>query len=544
MSRILVINLRRNGDIFQMSHFLSSLKNRYPKSEIHLLIYSEFKSATSILNNINHIHKIDRKKILTYYKNKLFSNAFTLREFNEDLKKIRITNWDRVINYSNDHISTLLVSSLNANFKDGIYIDENHTIKYSSEWSIYLNDIIPSYKYSPISLVQTHLGVLDLEMEYFSEKIKLNPEYNQIAFSNFTKIRKKHNIPPECKFIGIQLLSSSREKDIPPNTLVDFIQLIYRSTKFFPILLIAPYENERAYANSIAKELENDPIIVEATFEALPSVIMNLDCIVTPDTSVKHLADLTDSMIIEVSTSKYTPVMYGPTRPGSLMLSHQESMEKIKAMDIFYVLNDVFSDDKLDYHFSAGITLYQMLADELGPFYKILNGQFNSQTALSILLSREFFRVYYLTHDSTYISEKNLSIIHPKVIKSWCNHQKNVSHECLKTLLSCLRVTRQMSKSNILSPNEFITKLSELLDYAESNMLIAIPVISFRAKVDSLDNNERTNLKRVETLLFTLKADIQIILNIIERTLRVIDVHKNLEIVNENRRNRETQQEN
>jgi len=55
--------------------------------------------------------------------------------------------------------------------------------------------------------------------------------------------------------------------------------------------------------------------------QAVASVLMNIDLLVTPDTAIKHIADLTDTPVIEVSLGHAPFLKQGSYNCESLILS-------------------------------------------------------------------------------------------------------------------------------------------------------------------------------------------------------------------------------
>ena len=130
--------------------------------------------------------------------------------------------------------------------------------------------------------------------------IKSNKIHDRTAINNLDRLRSlKSQDANRVSIIGIQVSSASIVKEIPEDTLIETIRLINSSETMIPILLTAPTEEEKKKASRINKEFENKLVSVEADFIALPSVLKNIDLLLTPDTSIKHLADLLDHHVGE-----------------------------------------------------------------------------------------------------------------------------------------------------------------------------------------------------------------------------------------------------
>ncbi|MEK6626630.1 MAG: hypothetical protein AABY86_16805 [Bdellovibrionota bacterium] len=63
MKRILIINLRRFGDIFYSAPVIGGLLEKYPTAEISYLTYQESVRAARVFSQLNNLFTIDREKI-------------------------------------------------------------------------------------------------------------------------------------------------------------------------------------------------------------------------------------------------------------------------------------------------------------------------------------------------------------------------------------------------------------------------------------------------------------------------------------------------
>ena len=153
MKEVLVINLKRNGDIFTTGHIIRSILKKDPNTRISLLVLKEFERAAEALKGISQIYSIDRKKILTFAKNRIFSDGFALDQLNSDLNKVMLKSWDTIFNYSNDRVSTHITTLLKGRTTKhiGIRFNDYCNVEHSNEWSIIFNDVLPEV--STISII-------------------------------------------------------------------------------------------------------------------------------------------------------------------------------------------------------------------------------------------------------------------------------------------------------------------------------------------------------------------------------------------------------
>ena len=88
MKKVLIINLRRLGDVFSTAHLINSLTAN-GENQVSLLTYKESAKASENLKNVTNLFEIDRKEIITLKTNKLFSDGFALEQLYQQLSGIQ-----------------------------------------------------------------------------------------------------------------------------------------------------------------------------------------------------------------------------------------------------------------------------------------------------------------------------------------------------------------------------------------------------------------------------------------------------------------------
>lgn len=549
MKNILIINLRRIGDVYSTGHLLNSLSTNKENS-VSLLVYKESEKAATNLKNVSSLHVIDRKEIITLKSNKLFSDGFSIERLFNQLQSIRNQKWDEIINYSNDLVGAYICSYLKESSDKliGVHFNENRNVVTNSDWEILFNDVLPSVKYAPMHFVDCYHKMIGVKSNLIGEKIITDPAHNATVFSNMSTIRKSLSTAESAsKIIGLQLKTADANKDIPEETLTQLIQLIRQNDEFIPVVLIAPTEEERKYAAAINQKFNNELVVIEADLRAVASVLMNLDILVTPDTAIKHIADLTETPVLEISLG-YAPFLkQGSYSAGSLILtdfindrnfkrvknqSTEGAKTNIKAQDIMSSLMYHFTKTKsIRPRLSNDVTLYTCSFDHLGARYSVVAGTVDAQTEIHRLMSRQLINVVYDECESVDIYNDVIDF-GIAAATNWSTTEKTNITNVMKDLLGTLRSLLQ-SQENRKSAKDFVNHLGKLIAHAEVSSLIQIPVTMFKTKIESI--NAKTfeeNSKEVEILLYDLKADIQKILLCIKKLEDNILIQKKEEFMN------------
>lgn len=525
MKKILIINLRRLGDVFSTAHLINSLTAN-SENQVSLLTYKESSKASNLLKNVSGLFEIDRKELITLKTNKLFSDGFAFEQLFGQLSAIKNQEWDQIINYSNDIIGAYLCSYLKDSCKEiiGVHYNSQRNIVMQNEWELLFNDVLPVVKYAPIHFVDCYHKMAGSPLVKDGEKLNTNPKYNEMAFNNINAVRKEHNsVDGQSKAIGIQLKTADVSKDIPEETLHELIELIRGHEELIPFLLIAPNDDERRLAESFNNAHNNELVVVEADLQAMASVLMNMDMLITPDTAIKHIADLTETPVLEVSLGHAPFLKQGTYSKDSLILTdviserhftkeNTVSITAITALDIMScMLYSLTRSKSIKPRLSHGITLYQSSFDQMGIRYTPIAGTVNTKIEIHRLMSRQLISTWFEQESDMRIYQDvcNLDL---NTATEWTNSEKSVVTSVMKDILGTLRSLLQ-SAENKKSSKDFVMNLGKLISHVESESLVQIPVSMFKSKIEAINvKTFEENAKEVEVLLYELKSDMQKIL--------------------------------
>jgi ADP-heptose:LPS heptosyltransferase len=536
MKKILIINLRRLGDVFSTAHLINSLTAN-GENQVSLLTYKESAKASENLKNVSNLFEIDRKEIITLKTNRLFSDGFALEQFYQQLSLVKSQEWDQVINYSNDVVGAYLCSYLKESSQKivGVHYNSQRNVVTQNDWELLFNDVLPVVKYAPIHFVDCYHKMVGATLVKDGVKLHTNPKYNESAFNNINAVRKAHNVSEgQSKIIGIQLKTADAAKDIPESTLHELIKLIRSNEELIPFLLIAPNNDERRTAEKFNNIHNGELVVVEADLLAMTSVLMNIDLLITPDTAIKHLADLTDTPVLEVSLGHAPFLKQGTYSKDSLILTDVISSRdftqgsgtpetSITALDILScMLYSLTRTKTIKPRLSHGVTLYQSSYDQMGIRYTPVAGTINTQIEIHRLMSRQLINTMFEQNPDARIYQDvcNLDL---KMATDWVNLEKSVVTNVMKDILGTLRSLLQ-SAENRKSSRDFVMNLGKLISHIESESLVQIPVSMFKSKMESINSKTfEENTKEVEVLLYELKSDMQKIL----QCLKELDVQIN-----------------
>ncbi|CAM9940316.1 unnamed protein product, partial [Chrysoparadoxa australica] len=329
------------------------------------------------------------------------------------------------------------------------------------------------------------------------------------------------------------LAASNTAKSIPEEKIVETIRLINSHPKMFPILLIAPSEKEKEIANRINNEFQNRLVSVEADFIALPSVLKNLDLLVTPDTSVKHLADLIETPSLEISLGASPFLKQGSILKGSGIVTQPPHLrtfkENAEAIEVTVQKNNnlevdfVFESIKLllgmeDANpLSDNYSLYTPMPVVDGTWYRPIAGNINTAFEVKRALGRATIQKITKGIMDENMIEAVLTGHEKRDVFLAIEDEKTGASLVTKDLLSTLRGLIQ-TQENKQKAGVFVENLEKLLSRCFEAKLAAIPTLIFRAKIESLiSSSMEENFKEVEGLLYGLKDNLQSCLYVFKR---------------------------
>ncbi|MFA6237300.1 MAG: glycosyltransferase family 9 protein [Bacteriovorax sp.] len=543
MKNILIVNLRRIGDVYTTGHLINSLTKE--GNSVSLLVYKESVKAAQNLKNVAHLHVIDRKEIITLKSNKLFSDGFAFEQLFNQLESVKNKKWDMIINYSNDMVAAYICSYLKSTTSKvvGVHYNQTRSIVSGNDWEILFNDVLPVIKYAPVHFTDCYHKMLGLPLNREGEKVITNSAHNASAFSNMNTVRKSlASNEGYSKIVAIQLKTSDVAKDISEETLIQLITLINNHNDYIPVLLIAPFKDEQLYAEEINAQFNNELVVVEADLLAIASVLMNVDILITPDTAIKHIADLTETPVLEVSLGHAPFLKQGSYLAGSLILTDlivERNFNKstnvstqIKAQDIMSSLEYFFSKNKsVRPKLTSNVTLYTCSFDNVGAKYSVAAGTVNTPTEIHRLMSRQLINIIYEGNESPEIYNDVIDF-GIQATTAWCSEEKTNVTNVMKDLLGTLRSLLQSQESR-KSSKDFVANLGKLMVHAEGTSMVQIPVTMFKAKIELIEAKTfEENAKEVEILLYDLKADIQKVLLCIKNLEDSVLIQKKEEFLN------------
>tara|TARA_R110000868_G_scaffold55424_6_gene172336 strand:- start:9818 stop:11452 length:1635 start_codon:yes stop_codon:yes gene_type:complete len=519
MNRILIVHLKRFGDLISAGQTITAIKAKHPHAEVSLLCFEEFSSVARLIPGLKKTYTISRNTLLTLKNGKLYNTGFALEELRLRLMPLIESPWDKIVNLTNDLASAHLCSwiachDLNVSL-EGISIDQHGLAVSSNNWASVFNDVLPQAGLnSPFNFRDVWAKMMNVSDQGVAPLLT-NPRNEETVSRNFQTLRRGN-----IKVIGIQATCSVEGKGLGAELVARLAEEI-STDGHRPVLLIAPNELEREFASQILEQIEYQPIVVESDFTALSSVIRNLDLLITPDTVTKHFADAHGTACIEVSLGSSPVFKQATMNPKSVLLSSKDrSLNQVSADDILSATTFSLSNGKTKLELGQHTTAYRPVKIADTTAYQVIGGSYNQDDEFNRHATSALILKMDQSEDS-FVDDYALLAIKAatsaKSFTNWIEQTKEQSAMTMKDVLHAIRALLQMSE-NPRKSAEFIESLDRLFANTEYLLPANVAVHFFKSKVESLPPSSfQQNTKSIEEFLFKLKGDLQHTMNLLSQ---------------------------
>ena len=293
--RVLILKYDRIGDMVVTTPIFRELKNTYPNIRISVLASKENKDV------IRYNPYID--KIYTNYKNSILKDLPTLLKLRKKSFDVCIELEHSVIPHAIFRLKIINPKKIISIHKDGRY-----GVKGSE---------LQLYDYFTKKDKKNHFGKSWLDTLIFFGITPSSYRYD-IFLSNIERDRAKSFISSVCNKIkiGINIEGSFPEKSIQKKELEQICRGLYSHYSNIKIVILAS-PNQILKKKKMISELGLDYVIPSYTTETIIDVaalIEQLDFIITPDTSIVHVASAFDKPIVSIhENNKHSFRLWSPS---------------------------------------------------------------------------------------------------------------------------------------------------------------------------------------------------------------------------------------
>ena len=306
--KILVVSMLRLGDLIMASQAFVAIRKAYPNADIHLLTNRSNLPIAKLLSGITRCHYFERELCQKSIGEENRSVFEATDRIDDLIKRLNKYEFDKVINFTQNRISAHLSGMVNAQEYHGMITSENGVVHLSSPWFRHLNNYIAGKGTDAFHYVDLFRSALGFEEKWSMQDI-------------FVKSKNRAFADHKGKIV-IQAWSSDEKKDYSISSwrkYIDHLASIRPNSEV--VVLGAPNEKQRL--NSFIKDIGSAKIKVEPailTFEELLDYLPRQACVVSVDTSIKHLAAAIGCRVVELALGSSDPRKTGVYSEGSIVV--------------------------------------------------------------------------------------------------------------------------------------------------------------------------------------------------------------------------------
>jgi ADP-heptose:LPS heptosyltransferase len=302
--RILVIQLARFGDIYQSWPVLRALKRTHPQAEVHLLVRTRFQAATTGLNGIT-VHCLPTAEFIAPLLSSAEDVLSPMVKFTEDLAALKFT---QIYNLSFSPASSYLTDILSeggasvagyTRHSDGFFSIPDDTSAY-----FYAQvGIGRSNRYHLTEIFAAVCGV-SLHTEDFNENKAFTREHRVLVHIGASQIEKAY--PAELWGEALKTLRDIYDGEV----------------------ILIGSRDERVMADAIAQISGASNRVGETTLPELQNLIATSELLIGADSAPIHMATLTATKVLNLSSDTVSFWETGPMGAGSRVL-HEKTIAQI-----------------------------------------------------------------------------------------------------------------------------------------------------------------------------------------------------------------------
>jgi ADP-heptose:LPS heptosyltransferase len=326
--KILVVSLLRVGDIIMSAPVIAGLRARYPHSEIHLLVNSQFKGLAPLLNappfaTVDRMIGFDRELMQKGLGSPDVPVFYSFERLVSLVDMLNGEGYDLAINLTHNRLSGWLLSLIEAKNKNGLYFDSQGRASFGSSWFRHLN---------------SQVDAEGRETFHFADFFKFALGFEELptlstCLSETEKGRKEaqavlDRFPNDVDgLLAVQALTSDSKKDWGLDRFADTVtRFAARHPRSGVIILGAPFEKTKL--EPLISCLTGRGInaqLAPVGFEAAFSLLKQVRLLLTGDTSIKHLASAAGTPVVEICLGSADPYRTGAYRHGSIIVMSKEA---------------------------------------------------------------------------------------------------------------------------------------------------------------------------------------------------------------------------
>jgi len=316
--RVLFIQLLRIGDVLMSVGVISAYRRQNPDAELHLLVNRQCEQLKGTFTAIDQFHFFDRDVIQTSL-GEVHRSVFEGYDRVFDLlESLDVYGFDLVVNLTQNRLSGHLTEAIQAKTKLGLSLSAQGRADFGAEPFRELNRMADHRGAGQTHLVDVFREALDLSVTQVIEGSRVALTETEAGIIEADQIFR--DIPQGETVIAVQATTS----DLKKNWRLDafralFDGLMERKSGLRFLVLGAAHEADRLRPLLASKGVSLAICSLSGAF----SVLRRSQLLITLDTSIKHLAALAQTPVVEICLGSSDPYRTGVYQDSAWLISSE-----------------------------------------------------------------------------------------------------------------------------------------------------------------------------------------------------------------------------
>lgn len=313
--KILVIQLSRFGDAIQTMPMLRALRRRYPEATVTVLARHNILEIYEKNEDVDHLELFE----IETFAQRLIKQPDSVKAHYEELKqaveKLRLNNYDLVINVTHDRFSTFLSYLVNAPETKGMTLSRSRRpqILTNGFWLKYLKCSSVVRDTAPCNLTDIYKSVVGGDREIKNLTFGIEPVVD------VTALLSDGSIEEDREYVAFQLGASSHDRCWPIERFAMLGDLLQEQADLRVVLV--GVEEEKWLGEKLTSFIKTPPVdlIGKTKISDLAAVLKECAVLITNDTGTMHLAAAVGTPCVALFMESANPFQTGPYGEGHLV---------------------------------------------------------------------------------------------------------------------------------------------------------------------------------------------------------------------------------
>lgn len=283
--KILGISLLRLGDLILQRPLIEGLRKKHPQSEIHMLINKQFSQVEFLFAGlVDKFIYFDRENLQKSCGEKEYNILWGFHQLKSLVDDINRTSYDRVYNFTHNRLTAHLAGLIHADERIGIHAKDGNFHGLTNPWISFFNNFFGKPEARGFHYT-----------ELLGHALEIPPEPMTLPVAGSRR----------ASYVLVQPLTSDIKKNWNLEKYRALVNALENETSLQVLVLGAPFEKE------ILASVFPEKNLLICDLQQATAKLQETALLVTGDTSIKHLAALYDTPLLELSLGSSQPLQVG-----------------------------------------------------------------------------------------------------------------------------------------------------------------------------------------------------------------------------------------